>query len=177
MATDWFRNHPLVEYRGVVSRNVMLRAALARGVLEKYGVFYPYRVKDWERPDTIAFDYYGDSRFAWLVYLANDVIDPYTDWPMCDADFNAYIADKYGSYEQAVTKLHHYESDTVLHWMTPETYAHATEAERAGFNRQVSYWDWENVRNEQKKNIRLLSRRYAAQAENDLTRVFAGDRI
>lgn len=174
---DWFVNYPVVEYDGRLTRDVTLRAGLARDVIARLGVFYPYRIKDWERPDTIAFDYYGDSKFAWLVYLSNQVVDPYFDWPMTDWDFNLYLKDKYGSVETAMATTHHYErEDGRGVWMTPETYAHLTPEQRPLYVVEVDCYDWENSLNEGKKNIQLLSRRYAQQAAAELATVLSGDR-
>jgi hypothetical protein len=32
---------------------------------------------------------------AWLVYLANNIIDPYNEWPMDEDTFHRYLIDKY----------------------------------------------------------------------------------
>ena len=57
----FFANSPIIEYDGVSMRNLVKRAGIVRSALAKYDVYYPYRIRDWERADTIAFDYYGDS--------------------------------------------------------------------------------------------------------------------
>ncbi len=62
---------------------------------------YDYVIKDGERPDTIANAYYGDSNFVWLIFLANDVVDPYYDWPLTQQQFKDFIIEKYGSIEAA----------------------------------------------------------------------------
>lgn len=173
---DYFRHFPRVDYDGVSLRNLMLRADVARGIIAQYGVFYPYRIMDHERADTIAFDYYGDSRYYWLVLAANDVLDPYHDWPLCDADFDAYIRSKYGTIEAAMSTVHHYENPDADYVMTPETRAALAPSERVGFDVEKTVWQWEWDRNEGRKTIKLLSRRYAARAHRDFVSSFSGDR-
>lgn len=178
MSLNFFQTFPLVTYGDVSLRNIILRAGAARGILEKYGVFYPYRVRDHERADTIAFDYYGDSKFHWLVSLANGVVDPYHDWPLSDADFAAYIVDKYGSYEYAASTVHHYENTDpeVKWWMSPETRSNLEPTERIGHDVEKTVLMWEQEANEEKKTIRLLSNRYAQRAYDELRRSFFVDR-
>ncbi len=175
---NFFSCFPLVDYDGISLRNIILRADLARDIVEKYGVFYPYRLRDHDRLDTVAFDYYGDSRYFWLVAIANDVWDPYHDWPLADADFDAYIVDKYGSYEHAASTVHHYENtdESVKWWMSPETRSSLDPADRLGHDVEKTILQWEQEANEAKKTIRLLSRRYAGRAYEELKRSFKNDR-
>lgn len=174
---DYFRYFPQVEYLdNVVLRNLMLRADIASDIIYRYGVFYPYRVRDHERADTIAFDYYGDSSYFWLVMAANDVLDPYHDWGLSDKDFLEYIKAKYGTIEYAMSTVHHYESPDETYWMSPETRANLEPAERVGFDLEKTIWEWESEKNESKKSIKLLSRRYAAKAHADFTESFRSDR-
>lgn len=172
--TDYFKTFPLIEYDSSLSRNIILRAGVAKEIVERYGVFYPYRVKDHERLDTIAFDYYGDSKFSWLIALANGILDPYTDWPMCDEDFMAYIKDKYGSFEYAAATVHHYENEdpSITWWMSPETRSLLDPTDRIGHDVETTIWEWESQRNEDKKSIRLLSKRYAERALRELKTAF-----
>jgi hypothetical protein len=172
----FFRNFPQISYNGKTTRNIILRSGIAKGVVEKYGVFYPYTVRMNDRIDTIAFNYYGDSNYFWLICLANDIMDPYNDWPLDDQNFLEYIISKYGSYEYAQSTVHHWKSADVSHWMSPETHAYLDPAEKVGFTVSVSVWDWEHTLNEEKKSIRLLSRKYAPQAMRELQTVFDGDR-
>lgn len=179
MSSRYFSALPLVDYGGVSTRNLILRSGVAREIVTKYGVFYPYTVRDGERMDTLAFDYYGDSDFFWLVALANDVLDPYHDWPLTSVDFEAYVADKYPSREWALSNVHHYENvdPDVKWWMTPETRAALQPTERIGHDVPVTHYDWEFAANEDKRSIRLLSRKYANRAYSELKRAFFGDRI
>jgi hypothetical protein len=35
---------------------------------------------------------------TWLVLLANNMTDPYYDWPLSDEEFDQYFTDKYSSF-------------------------------------------------------------------------------
>lgn len=174
--TPYFSNFPVIDYDGLRMRNIVLRAGVAKSVVRKYGVFYPYHVFDEDRPDTIAFDYYGDSEYMWLVLASNDMVDPYHDWPLCDADFLAYIEKKYGTYEYATSTVHHYESPNSKRWMTVETRENLPPEDRIGFDTEVTVLEWERNLNESKKNIRLLSRKYANRAASEIEGALNGGR-
>ena len=78
-----------------ISRRVVINS-------EKDGELYnyvPYEVKEGERPEDVAFYYYNDASYAWLVLLANNIIDPYTSWPKSQYNLDEYIKVQYA--EQA----------------------------------------------------------------------------
>jgi hypothetical protein len=66
-----------------------------------------------ERADTIAHHYYQDSYMDWLLYFANDVVDPYYGWYLNGMQFAAYITNKYGSVYNAQLYIQHYQVDWV----------------------------------------------------------------
>ena len=57
--------------------------------------YLPYTVKEGEKPEDVAFYYYGDPELAWLVLSVNDIVDPYTQWPKTQSTFDEYIKKQY----------------------------------------------------------------------------------
>ena len=57
--------------------NITLRYKLRNSIKKRTAVYYDYVVKDSDRPDIIAEKYYEDSRLDWVIFLVNDIIDPY----------------------------------------------------------------------------------------------------
>jgi len=68
-------------------------------------VFFTYTLQEGDRPDIIAEKYYEDSNFAWLIYYANEIIDPYFEWPMQQNEFEEYLKIKYGSIAYSQEKI------------------------------------------------------------------------
>jgi hypothetical protein len=64
-----------------------------------------------DRVDILSHKYYDSSDFSWLVWMANNTIDPYYDMPINDIDFENYIIDKYGSVEKSMDKILFYRSN------------------------------------------------------------------
>jgi hypothetical protein len=72
-----------------------------------------------KRARTIAERYYGDPNLDWLVYFSNNIVDPYHEWPMDQATFEAFLTTQYGSVTEAQSKIvsyriNWYEDDRVL---------------------------------------------------------------
>lgn len=91
----YFQDFPKVDYEGVEIRDITRRNQFIKNVSTNPLVYLPYTVKEGERPEDIAHWYYGSTDYVWLVYLANNIIDPYNQWPMSIEEFNNYMIEKY----------------------------------------------------------------------------------
>ena len=185
--SDFFRNYPTGFYnidkvkpvRGTFSTNILTRIKAKPEIFKNVFTYYPYRVEEFERPDTLASKYYGSSDFTFLIFLANDITDPMYEWPLFGDDFENLIIEKYGSVADARTGIHHYEK--ILRSEVPssadqpkvlekvaiidkETYDDTAEA-----SRKIIYnYDYEVIENNKKKNIVLIEDIYAKQILNEL---------
>lgn len=184
----YFSNIPSIEYGSKVARNLITRPRVKEFVLRNPNVIYDYVIKDGERPDTIANDYYGNPNYAWLVMLANDIVDPYYDWPLDQRAFNTFIIDKYGTLAAAQSKILHYKRNyTALEiqgnpalkgkqfLITKETYDLASadsnfwpEGTNAGNYVAVYAYNDEEEKNEAKRTIKLIDARLATDAFSKL---------
>ena len=95
MPSRYFENFQLVGYANNVAVNVTERAALLNTVMNNPFFFYPYEIKEGERPDQIADRYYGDQYKSWMLYLANGITDPYYQWYLTNDQFNSFLKSKY----------------------------------------------------------------------------------
>lgn len=179
----YFKQFNSIIYQDKIAINILLRAAIIRNIMKKFEVFYPYTVTEGERPDTIAYDYYGDSNYWWVVLLSNDIIDPYYDWVLSQDDLNKYLIKKYNTnIESIMSTAHHYEYTGIggnqnidvsrINWpMTPETYSKLSIEEKAGWA-PVTIYEYENALNEEKRNIKLLDNDYLDQLATELSNIF-----
>lgn len=95
MAGEYFDKFPNISYNNVLVRDITRRVKFLKQTIQNPYVLLPYTIQEGERAEDIAYHYYGDPNYAWLVYLANDIIDPYNEWPMDEETFRNYIIDKY----------------------------------------------------------------------------------
>lgn len=114
----FFDKFPIVRYtidRQLFSEyddvtNVLFRIGIIKNVLENnINAYYYYAITDEDRPEILAEKVYGDAEAHWIILYANNIYDPYYDWPMDSRTFEKYLIDKYGSIEWAMTNYHHYE--------------------------------------------------------------------
>jgi hypothetical protein len=93
----YFSRFPFIEYEGKNVRNITRRSKVIEDLRKDPYVFLPYTIKEGERPEDIAYYYYGTVDDTWLILLANNIFDPYTEWAMNDDDFDQYFINKYSS--------------------------------------------------------------------------------
>lgn len=113
---NYFKNLPRVGYdingtgkNSFVSvTNIMKRVKFKPSVLEDISNYYPYYVKEGERPDIVAHAQYGNIGYAYLILLVNDIYDPNFDWPLNSQVFEKFIINKYGSVTTAISGIKHY---------------------------------------------------------------------
>lgn len=107
---NYFNKFPLINYDGHLAVNLLTRAQLSPQTRNQRTIFYPYTIKDYDRVDNLSENYYDSPEYSWLIWMTNDIVDPYYDYPLSDADFDAYVVDKYGSIANAYRKTKYYRT-------------------------------------------------------------------
>ena len=100
-----YKNNPF-DGNYILIKNIFARIKLVDDIVPNATVFEDYFVKDHERPDTVAFDFYDDPGMDWTIILINNIRNVYDDWPKNQSSFNSYIDSKYSD----VDAIHHYET-------------------------------------------------------------------
>ena len=113
--TQYFNSFPIIDYdlKAInkplrvtdVTKRFIIRDFYRRNLLS----YFSYDVKEGERPDNVAFAFYGEADLDWVILLPNEIIDPYFGWPRDYQEMQSYIRDKYGSIPNAMAQIHHYE--------------------------------------------------------------------
>ena len=83
---SYFNNFPYINYQFPdntkrLFKDLSIRPAFIEKVLEEDSNFEFYSVKDGETPEIISYNVYGDVNYHWVIMLANNVLNLYTDWP------------------------------------------------------------------------------------------------
>lgn len=108
----YFTRFPLVDYDGTPAKNILARVDFTDQTKKDIYANFDYVIQEGtSRPDILSFNYYNSSQYDWLVYLTNNIVDPYHDYYMSEADFKSYIIGKYGSTEVARSKILFYRND------------------------------------------------------------------
>jgi len=140
----YFNFFPTTSYANNIVTNVIAKVKFNQSVQENLAIFYPYTIIQGERADQIAARVYDDPTLDWIIYLSNDITDPYYDWPLTQEQFNQYIISKYGSIskaEEIAFYRNNYASDDTL--LSPSSYNSLSTSIKKyyspiiGFNNQV----------------------------------------
>lgn len=132
---SYFAKFPLTEYDGNIAINLLKRVDINSNVRRFYTSFYPHTVNRGEKIDHISFNYYDDVDFDWIIYHANDIIDPYYDVNFNEDDFENYIERKYESKRNSLRKVIHYKNN----WQGDDSIL-SKEGYNALLASQKKYW-------------------------------------
>jgi hypothetical protein len=95
----YFKNFANITYGNKKAKNIMARPKIVDDVLSNTEAFYDYIIPEGFRAEQVADLYYDNPEYVWLIYLCNNIVDPYYDWPLTQTEFDQYLTDKYGSIE------------------------------------------------------------------------------
>lgn len=101
---NYFKNFPTTTYNDYTVTDITRRVKIIETLRQDPYAFLPYTVKDGDRPEDIAYYYYGDMGKVWMVYLANNIIDPYTQWPMSNDNLAKTLTAKYSRVDVTFSK-------------------------------------------------------------------------
>jgi hypothetical protein len=98
-----FEKFPVINYANNISINLLTKVRFNDSAFNNSSLFYPYTIKEAERPEHVALNYYDDARYVWIVYLCNKTVDPYYEWPLDSLSFDQFITNKYSSTANAMS--------------------------------------------------------------------------
>ena len=167
----------------ITVKNLFKRGKLREDIFQDVSIFTKYQIKGDDRPDNVAYDFYGDSTLDWLVLTCNNIINVYSEWPMTQFNFENYLLEKYLTYDN-ISAVHHYETTQVINTLGAVIVPAGLEVDA---NFSVSFFDEEvggmttkypvstitNYQYEEKlqterRNIFLLEPRYLNVVKDDL---------
>ena len=152
-----------------ILRRVKLRSGIRSGMF----IFDNYDVKDGEKPEDIAFKWYGDAQLHWVILMTNNVTDRYYEWPMTQPQFQNFIEDKYGLAN--IDGIHHYEITQTSGPTSsngPNDYSYLVECNSDEDGAvSVSNRDYEQRLQDKYRQIRLLDRKYLNQFVEEFERL------
>ena len=119
---SYFRQLPELDYPSLANdrksaydyqkvKNIFKRAVIRDDLFDEVVAFTKYSVVGDERPDQVAYNFYGDSGLDWVVLTTNNIIHVRDEWPMGNQDFLTYLNAKYTA--EQLSNIHHYETKLI----------------------------------------------------------------
>lgn len=193
--SNYFRQLPDFEYVSrlpdakisdyIKVKNLFKKGKLREDIFQSVAVFEKYQIRGDDRPDNVAFSFYGDSKLDWLVLACNNIINIQTEWPMRQNEFDAFMIGKYGDYNTLYNGIHHYETTEIKDsngvvmmqagLRTDSTFAFSYTDTRSdtlftlsNIAVGVTNYDYEVALEDDKRNIFLLKPRYLNIVRDDM---------
>tara|TARA_B100000780_G_scaffold258729_1_gene209238 strand:+ start:1014 stop:1550 length:537 start_codon:yes stop_codon:yes gene_type:complete len=176
---SYFSKFPLIAYdiKGNKARKLLpdiLRRVKTRALIKSGGVLFDtYDVKNGEKPEDIAYKWFGDAELHWIILMTNNITDRYYQWPMNHVQFQTFLEDKYSNPDA----IHHYEipkSSGNTTGKGPSDYSHLVEVNSDTPNASIiSNREFEERQQDKKRSIRLLDKSFVGQFISEFDRLIA----
>lgn len=200
MSNPYFRKVPDLDYVSrttdkknisdyITVKNLFKRGKIREDIIQDLSFFTKYKIIGDNRPDNVAYELYEDPTLDWVILLCNNIQNVYTEWPLTHDGFYKFIDQKYGSLENSY-EIKHYEtievktSDNQI--IIPaglvvdkdfevKFYDSGLEIDTYVSNatRGVTYFEYENKIEDEKRNIYVLKSRYLNVVLNDMDQIMA----
>ena len=138
-----------------ILRRVKLRANIRNGMF----IFDNYDVKEGETPETVAFKWFGDTEYHWVILMTNNITDRYYEWPLTQHQFQLHLEDKYGVGN--IDSTHHYEVSQTSGPTSSRDSSHLVEVNSdASGATAITNREYEQREQDKLRQIRLLDQKY-----------------
>ena len=164
----YFSRFPMMIYDVKGNDNYKLLPDILRRVKQRAGIkagqfiFDSYDVMNGEKPEDIAYKWFGDAQLHWIILMTNNITDRYYQWPMTQPQFAEFLTDKYGAGNE--DSAHHYEvtqDSGRTSGQGPNDYSHKVEVNSDTDNATtITNREYEEREQDKYRSIRLLNQRY-----------------
>ena len=165
---SYFSRFPMMIYDVKGNDNYKLLPDILRRVKQRAGIkagqfiFDSYDVMNGEKPEDIAFKWFGDAQLHWIILMTNNITDRYYQWPMTQPQFAEFLTDKYGAGNE--DSAHHYEvtqDSGRTSGQGPNDYSYKVEVNSDTDNATtITNREYEERQQDKYRSIRLLNQRY-----------------
>ena len=162
--------------------NITQRFKVRDALKQITAIYYDYVVQDHDRPDLVAFKYYEDETLDWLLFLINDIVDPYYDWPMDQRTFNNYMKSLYGSVDSAKSTVFEYRKilndtshlidGTVIPKRTVVVDTNTFNSLAPAVRETIYAYNYYDELNDAKRRIRILDKDYVGVVIREVENIF-----
>lgn len=163
----------------ITVKNLFRRVKLRDDLIDQVTAFEKYEIRQGERPDIVAEEYYDNQDLDWLVLISNNITNVRDQWPLSDNELYNYAVEKYGV--EGLSQVAYHETtevkddigrlifpagirvDSDFTIPNPDVFDTTLNPVRA-----ISNYEAESRLNDEKRSIILLKSNYVTQAILDL---------
>jgi len=193
--------HKISSKEYVRVKNFFRRVKILDSVQNRTTFFSKYVIQEGQRPDTIAEIFYGSSDLDWIVILTAGITNIRDQWPLSNYDLYKYIQNKYGNelnsiHHYETIRVIDSHGRLILppgqivdaNFTIPPAYDAADGNYYVGVGAEsnvkyetvsgninpvigVSNWEYEAIKNEEKREIFLMKQTYLQQYMNEMREI------
>ena len=163
----------------ITVKNLFRRVKLRDDLVDQVTAFEKYEVRQGERPDIVAEEYYDNQDLDWLVLISNNITNVRDQWPLSDNELYNYAVEKYGV--EGLSQVAYHETTEVKDDLGRLIFPAGIRVD-SDFTipnpdifdttlnpvRSISNYEAESRLNDEKRSIVLLRKNYVTQAILDL---------
>jgi hypothetical protein len=163
----------------ITIKNLFRRVKLRDDLVDKVTAFERYEVRQGERPDIVAEEYYDNQDLDWLVLISNNITNVRDQWPLSDNELYNYAVEKYGV--EGLSQVAYHETTEVKDDLGRLIFPAGIRVD-SDFTipnpdifdttlnpvRSISNYEAESRLNDEKRSIVLLRKNFVTQAILDL---------
>jgi len=168
----FFSKFSTIEYNDKTIRDLSQAIVIRPEIKENKDLYFYYQLQEYELPDTVAFDFYGSSHLNYVVLLMNDIVDPFYDWPLNRKELVELCIARYGEPGIVGGQFDETGYFAVRHW-EKDGIEYQTGLQPVGAA-AVSYYEYEERRNDAKRKIKILYPEYIPQMQKELDTLLNG---
>ena len=203
--SNYFRRLPNLDYPSLLNdresnidfvqtKNLFRRAKIREDLFANFMQFDKYQIIGDERPDNVAEKVYDRDDYDWIILMSNNIIDINNEWPLTQSQLNEFLNEKYTP--QELVSIHHYETlelrdnknqlilpagivvdeDYSLEYLSGGQVKSTNSLVDGRPVRAVTFYDYENDLNEQKRTINILKRDFLGMFIKDFERIMKYDK-
>ena len=203
--SNYFRKLPNLDYPSLLknresivdyvqTKNLFRRVKIREDLFANFMQFDKYEIVGDERPDNVSEKVYGRDDLDWVVLLSNNIVDINNEWPLSQLQLNRFLSDKYTP--QELVSIHHYETLELrdnknqlilpaglvvdenfnLEYLSGGQIKSTNSLVEGRPVRAVTFFDYENDLNEQKRNINVIKKDFLGMFIKDFERIMKYDK-
>lgn len=183
----------------LVAKNLFRRVKLRDDLQNVFTIFDKYQIPDGSRPELVAEELYGSTQYDWIVLVSAGITRVRDQWPLSDKQVYDYAEDVYG---ENINNVHHYETteirDSQNRLILPSGKVVDADFKISYYDNGILYtnestlgtnivnignpivgvsnYEYEVLKNNEKRGIYVLKPRYLQQVLNDTRKAMTYDK-
>jgi len=101
----YFDKFSKINYQDQLVVNIFDSIIMKYRELDYTNIYFKYNLKPGEKPEHVAYDFYGSETLHWILLLTNKIVDPMFDWYL---SYNELVDNAKTKYNN-IYETHHYE--------------------------------------------------------------------